>query len=75
MMGCSILYNQALVTLNALVDIGFFDIPFANICPFLIFIRAFRVFFGVGWLPSGLPVICKLFNEVCLQLGRLEIVY
>ena len=30
-----VFYDQALVSLNGLEDIGFLNRPFANICPFL----------------------------------------
>ena len=30
-----VLYDQALVSLNGLEDIGFLNRPFTNICPFL----------------------------------------
>ena len=76
MMSSSVLDYQTLITLHSLEDGWLLDGPFADVCPLLIlFLGTFGVLLGVGRLPSGLPVICKLFNEVCLQLGRLEIVY
>lgn len=67
MMGCSILDNKTLIAFHALEDMGFFDSPFTNISPLLILVGAFGVLLGVGGLPSCLPVVCKLLEEVGLD--------
>jgi hypothetical protein len=72
MMSCSVLDDKTLVALHALVDMGLFYSPFSNICPFLILVRTLCVLLGMGWLPSGLPIVCELLKEVGLELSRLR---
>jgi hypothetical protein len=45
--------------------------PLADVCPLLIHIGSLHVLLRVGWLPSLLPVVCELLDEVALNLGRL----
>jgi len=68
-MGGCVLDNQTLITIHALEDGRLFDSPFTNIGPFLF--PALGVLLGVGRLPSCLPVICELFDEVTLDFGGL----
>jgi hypothetical protein len=72
MMSCSVLDDKTLVALHALVDMGLFYSPFSDICPFLILVRTLCVLLGMGWLPSGLPIVCELLKEVGLELSRLR---
>ena len=72
MMSCGVLDNKPLVTFHALEDMGFFYSPFSNVCPFLILVRALGVLLGVRWLPSCLPTICELLDEIGFNGGRLE---
>jgi hypothetical protein len=72
MMGRGILNHKTLITLHSLVYIWLLYSPLANICPLLIIIRALGVLLGMRRLPSLLPVICELLNEVCLESGRLQ---
>lgn len=65
--GC-VLYNQTFVTLHALVNMGLLDSPFSDVGPFLIFLLGvFVILLGVGWLPSGLPIVCELLDEIGLD--------
>jgi hypothetical protein len=70
-MGSSVLDNKTLITFHTLEDSWLLYGPFSNICPFLIFVRAFGVLLGMRWLPSGLPVICELLDEISLYFARL----
>jgi hypothetical protein len=70
-MGSSVLDNETLVALHALEDMRLLYSPLSNICPFLILVRALGVFFGMGWLPSSLPIVCELLNEVGFDSSRL----
>jgi hypothetical protein len=72
MMSCGILDNKTFVTLHALVDMRLFYSPLSNVCPFLILVRTPCVLLGMGWLPSCLPIVCELLEEVGLELGRLR---
>jgi len=49
MMGCRILYDKALISLDALEDMGLLDSPLANKCPFFIGLSIFLL--RVGSLP------------------------
>jgi hypothetical protein len=71
MMSCSVLDDKTLVALHALVDMGLLYSPFSNICPFLVLVRTLCVLLGMGRLPSCLPIVCELLEEVGLELGRL----
>jgi len=71
MMSCSVLDHKTLVAFHALIDMGLLYSPFPNICPLLILVGTLCVLLGVGWLPSCLPVVCELLEEVGLELGRL----
>jgi hypothetical protein len=71
MMCSSVLDDKTLVALNALVDMGLLYSPFSNICPFLVLVRTLCVLLGMGRLPSCLPIVCELLEEVGLELGRL----
>ena len=64
-----ILYDQTFVSLNGLEDVGLLNRPFANICPLLGSLGIF--FLCVGRLPACIPVIRKLFEEICFDVGRL----
>jgi hypothetical protein len=72
MMSSCVLDNQALVAFHAFEDMRFFDSPLSNICPFLVLVRALGILLGVRWLPSCLPVVCELLDEVGLQLCGLQ---
>lgn len=61
MVGCGVLHNKTLVTVHAFEDMWFFDRPLSNISPILFGLGI--LFLRMGWGPSGLPVICKLFEE------------
>lgn len=69
MMSGRILYNQTLVLLNGLEDVGLLDRPFADVCPFFGSLGIF--FLCVGGFPPCVPVVCELFEEVCFDIGRL----
>ena len=72
MMSCGILDDKTLVAFHALVDMRLLDSPFSNICPFLIFFGgALGVLLGMGWLPSGLPIVGELLDKVTLDGSRL----
>jgi hypothetical protein len=72
MMSCSILDNKAFVALHALVYMRLLYSPLSNVCPFLILVRTLCVLLGVRRLPSCLPIVCELLEEVGLELGRLR---
>ena len=67
-----VLDNETLIALHSLEDSWLLDSPFSNICPLLIFVRTLGVLLGMGWLPSRLPVICELLDEVGLDGGVLQ---
>ena len=69
MMSRRVLYDQTLVMLDSLEDMGLFNRPFADICPFFGSLRIF--FLRVGGFPACVPVIRKLFEELCFDVGRL----
>jgi hypothetical protein len=72
MVSSGVLDNKTLVTFHSLEDMRLLYSPLSNICPFLILLaRAFCVLLGMGRLPSGLPVICELLDEVGFYGGRL----
>jgi hypothetical protein len=70
-MGSSVLDHKTLITLHALENMWFLYGPLSNICPFLVLVRTLCVLLCVRRLPSGFPVICELFDEVCFDSGRL----
>lgn len=72
MMSCGILDNKTFVALHALVYMRLLYSPLSNVCPFLIFVRTLCVLLGVRRLPSCLPIVCELLEEVRLELGRLR---
>lgn len=49
MMGCWIFYNQTLILLNGLEDMGLLNRPLADVCPFFGGLRIF--FLCVGGFP------------------------
>lgn len=69
MMSGWVLDDQALISLNGLEDMGLLDRPLADICPFFGSLRIF--FLCVRRFPARLPVIGKLFKEICFEVGRL----
>ena len=69
MVSSRVLKNKTLITLHSLVDLGLFNGPFTNVCPLLLV--GGGVLLGVGRLPSLLPVIGELLEEVGLEGGRL----
>ena len=69
MMSCRVLYNETIILLNGLKDMGFLDGPLADVCPFFGSLGIF--FLCVRRLPPCIPVICKLLEEVCFDVGRL----
>lgn len=70
-MGCRVLYNKPLITLNAFQDMGFLNGPFANVRPFFVGLGIF--FLCMRGLPPGLPLIRELFDEICFDpCGRLQ---
>lgn len=71
MVSCSVLDYKTFVAVHSLVHMWLLDGPLSNVCPFLVLVRALGILLGVGWLPSGLPVVCELFKEVTLDGGRL----
>jgi hypothetical protein len=72
MMSCGILDDKTFVALHALIDMRLLYSPLSNVCPFLILVRTPCVLLGMGWLPSCLPIVCELLEEVGLELGRLR---
>jgi hypothetical protein len=66
-----VLDNEALVAIDALEHMWLLNSPLADVCPLLIHIGSLHVLLRVGWLPSLLPVVCELLDEVALNLGRL----
>lgn len=71
MMGSCVLYDQTLIALHSLVNVWFFDGPFTDVCPLLIFVGAFGVLLGVRRLPSCLPIVRELLDKVALNFSRL----
>ena len=70
--GSGVLDDKALVTLHTLEDMRLLYSPFSNISPLLILLsRALGILLSMGWLPSGLPIVCELLNEIGLDGGRL----
>jgi hypothetical protein len=67
----SVLDDKSLITLHALEDMWLFYSPLSNICPLLIFVGVLGILLSMGWLPSGLPVIRELLNEVGFDGSRL----
>ena len=72
MMGSCVLNNKTLIAFHAFVDTGLLDGPFSNVCPLLIFVGALGVLLSVGRLPSCIPIVGELLNEVALDLARLR---
>lgn len=72
MVSGSVLDDQALITFHALEDMRLLDGPLSNVCPFLFFVGALRVLLGMGCLPTGVPVIGELLEEIGLYLGGLS---
>jgi hypothetical protein len=73
MVGSLVLDDQALVALNALQFSWLLNGPVANVGPFLLGGGVLLFFFlGMGRLPPRVPVVCELFQEGGLQVGRLE---
>lgn len=69
-MGGWVLDDQALVSYDAFKDVRLFDFPGANVGKFLFGLGV--LFLSVGWCPARLPVIGKLLEERCLEVGRLQ---
>jgi hypothetical protein len=69
MVSSLVLDDETLVALNTLQDGGLLDGPVTDVCPFLIV--GLDVLLGVRGLPPGLPVVCELFKERCLECGGL----
>lgn len=70
-----VLDDKTLVALNSLVLVGLLNSPLANVGPFLFLLSlvgAASVLLGVRRLPSRLPVIGELLQEVRLDGGRLR---
>ena len=63
-----VLYDETLVSLNTFENVRFLNRPFTNVCPLFISLGIFLL--GVGRLPPRIPTICKLFEEVCGDIGR-----
>jgi len=72
MMSSSVLDDKTLIALDTLEDMWFFNSPFTNICPFLILVGILCVLLSMRWLPSLLPVVSELLDEIALDLGWLE---
>jgi hypothetical protein len=64
-----VLDNKTFIALDALVLYGLFNGPLANISPFLLGARC--VLLRVRGLPSLVPVVGELLEEVGLDNGRL----
>ncbi|GKT83306.1 hypothetical protein Ct61P_01156 [Colletotrichum tofieldiae] len=64
-----VLDNKTLVALDALVDGGLLNSPFADVGPFLIVLG---VFLGVGRAPASLPVVGELLKEGGLEGAHAE---
>ena len=71
MMSSWVLDDKTLVALHTLEDMRLLYSPFSDICPFLVLVRALGILLGVGWLPSSLPIVCELLNEVGFDSSRL----
>lgn len=70
-----VLDDKTLVAVNSLVLVGLLNSPLANVGPFLFLLSlvgAASVLLGVRRLPSGLPVIGELLQEVRLDGGGLN---
>lgn len=72
MMSSRVLDNETLVTFHALELNGLLNGPLANIGPLLFLFRASGVLLGMGWLPTLLPAIGELLEEVRLDGAGLE---
>lgn len=70
MMGGGVLDNESLVAFHTLEDGGLLDCPLADVGP-LLFLVSLRLLLGVGWLPSSVPTVGKLFQEIGLDRRRL----
>ena len=70
MMSGWVLDDQALVSYDAFKNMGLFDFPGANVGKFLFGLRV--LFLSVRGCPARLPVIGKLLEERCLEVGRLQ---
>lgn len=64
-----VLHDETLVALHSVKNGCFFNSPVTDIGP--VFVRPGVVLFGVGSSPSGFPALGELFEERCLQVGRL----
>ena len=64
-----VLHDETLVALHSVENGCFFDSPVTDIGP--VFVRLGVVLFSVGRSPSGFPALSELFEERCLQVGRL----
>ena len=72
-MSSSVLDNKTLVTFHSLEDVRLFYSPLSNICPFLILLAGtLGVLLSMRRLPSGLPIIGELLEEVGFDDGRLS---
>lgn len=67
-----ILDNKTSVAFHTLEDMWLLDSPLANVCPLLILLGTLHVLLCMGWLPSLLPIIRELLEEVCLDVGWLS---
>lgn len=65
-MSCRVLDNKTLVTVNAFEYMRLLNGPLANIRPFFVGLGVFLL--CVGGLPSGFPVVCELFDEICFNV-------
>lgn len=73
MVGGRVLDDETLITLDTLELVGLLNGPFTNVGPLLLLLllRAGQVLLGVGGLPSLLPVVGELLEEVGLDSGGL----
>lgn len=68
-----ILDDEALVALHTLKNMWLLNSPLADVCPLLVNIRSLHILLGMGWLPSLLPIVGELLEEVRLDIGWLQI--
>jgi hypothetical protein len=69
-----VLNHQALITLDALEDMGLLYGPLSNVGPLLVLlVGAGGVLLSGGRLPAGIPAIGELLKEVGLDGGGLAV--
>lgn len=69
-MGGGVLDNKTGIALHALVHLGLFHGPLADVGPLLLIITA-SILLRMGGLPTGVPAVGELLEELGLDVGGL----